>query len=230
MGKRRGLVVFGAVVALVLALPVGWYLASPLFITRTVDEPLPTAMPGVVATVAAPAASVPAATVIMVTEVLAEATATEAPANESAIMAAMETEAMATAQAAPTRVVPTPVPTEAPPTPEVLAQGQFYNVVHNGAGQATVLRLADGARVLRFEDFSVLNGPELHVYLVPIDPVPYSGGVEIAGAVDLGLLKGNAGSQNYDLPAELDLSQFKSVVIWCQPFRVPFAAAPLTVP
>jgi len=60
--------------------------------------------------------------------------------------------------------------------------------------------------------------------------VPDSVGVEIAGYFDLGPLKGNIGDQNYDLPADLDLSDFKSVVIWCQPFRVPFNAAPLVAP
>ena len=69
---------------------------------------------------------------------------------------------------------------------------------------------------------------ELHVYLAPIDPVPDTVGVELEGALDLGLLKGNIGEQNYPLPSDLDLSLFKSVVIWCQPFRVPFNAAALT--
>jgi hypothetical protein len=96
-----------------------------------------------------------------------------------------------------------------------------------GSGQALVYQLADGSRILRLQGFEVDNGPDLHVYLVPVDPVPSSIGVENPGSVDLGGLKGNVGDQNYELPADLDLSQFKSVVIWCQPFRVPFIAAPL---
>ncbi len=109
----------------------------------------------------------------------------------------------------------------------VLLSGEFYNVVHEGTGMATVYQLADASRVLRFEDFSVLNGPDLHVYLVPLDPVPSTSGTPIAGYRDLGRLKGNVGNQNYDIPADLELSLFKSVVIWCEPFSVPFAAAPL---
>jgi hypothetical protein len=134
------------------------------------------------------------------------------------------TAAMATAMAEPDTTMAEPMPAvEA----SVLAQGSFYDIIHVGSGQAIVYQLADGSRLLRLQDFEVDNGPELHVYLVPIDPVPASIGIEIPGSVDLSALKGNIGEQNYEIPADLDLSQFKSVVIWCQPFRVPFIAAPL---
>ncbi len=134
------------------------------------------------------------------------------------------TQAMSTAMAEPDTVMEEKMP-EAEMT--LLAQGSFYDLFHVGSGQALVYQLADGSRILRLQDFEVDNGPELHVYLVPIDPVPSSVGVEIPGSVDLGKLKGNIGDQNYEIPADLDLSQFQSVVIWCQPFRVPFIAAAL---
>ena len=129
-------------------------------------------------------------------------------------------------------------PTEmAEPMPEgeiaemaILAQGQFYDLAHEGMGTATVYRLADGSVVLRFENFAVLNGPDLHVYLATQDPVPNTVGVELEGAIDLGQLKGNIGDQNYTLPSGFDPKTFKSVVIWCQPFRVPFNAAAFQAP
>jgi hypothetical protein len=137
---------------------------------------------------------------------------------------------MATAAVEPTSAAAEPMPSEEASSIQMLAVGQFYSVVHEGMGTATVYQLADGSRVLRFENFEVLNGPDLHVYLAPVNPVPNTVGVELAGATDLGQLKGNVGNQNYELPAELDLSLYQSVVIWCQPFRVPFAAAPLGQP
>jgi hypothetical protein len=45
--------------------------------------------------------------------------------------------------------------------------------------------------------------------------------------LDLGSLKGNVGDQNYALPADFDPTLYKSVVIYCQPFRVIFATATL---
>ncbi|HET9590538.1 MAG TPA: DM13 domain-containing protein [Anaerolineales bacterium] len=62
---------------------------------------------------------------------------------------------------------------------------------------------------------------------MPIDPVPASIGVEIPGSLDLDELKGNLGNQNYEIPTDLDLSQYQSVVIWYQPLRVPFTGVPL---
>ena len=50
----------------------------------------------------------------------------------------------------------------------------------------------------------------------------------MSGYVDLGSLKGNRGSQNYDIPPGVDLSSGEwSVVIYCQPFHVIFATAQL---
>jgi hypothetical protein len=46
--------------------------------------------------------------------------------------------------------------------------------------------------------------------------------------VDLGPLKGNKGSQNYPLPADLDPTRYRSVSIWCARFHVSFGAADLT--
>ncbi len=43
--------------------------------------------------------------------------------------------------------------------------------------------------------------------------------------VNLGHLKGNQGDQNYDLPADVDLARFASVVIWCDRFDSAFGAA-----
>lgn len=147
------------------------------------------------------------------------------PTAMSTDVSVQATQAMSTAMAEPDTVLE-----EAMPEAEMslLAQGSFYNLFHVGSGQALVYQLADGSRILRLQDFEVDNGPELHVYLFPNDPVTTSIGVDIPGSVDLGRLKGNIGDQNYEIPADLDLSQFKSVVIWCQPFKVTFIAAPLT--
>jgi len=186
MSRSRGkLVLVGA--ALIVALPIGWYLLSPLFIDRVVQEDLP---------------FVPAEATAAIDEALAE----------------------------PEIATGEPMPADGMAGMRILAQGDFYDVAHAGHGRATVYELADGMRVLRFEDFEVLNGPDLKVWLVPIDPVPNTIGSEIDGYLDLGPLKGNIGDQNYDLPAGLLLQDYRSVVVWCQPFRVPFSAAALNPP
>ena len=110
----------------------------------------------------------------------------------------------------------------------LVSKGEFYDLAHHGEGTASVYNFDDGSRVLRFENFQVLNGPDLHVYLAVQDPVPNTVGQELVGYIDLGELKGNIGDQNYDIPDGVNLEDYPSVVVWCVPFRVPFSAASLS--
>ncbi|MGQ0568026.1 MAG: DM13 domain-containing protein [Armatimonadota bacterium] len=118
-----------------------------------------------------------------------------------------------------------------PGQPVTLATGQFVGAdsSHQGEGRALVIRLPDGQRFLRFENFKVTNGPDLYVYLSGHPAPRNSGQLHQGAAHQIGLLKGNIGNQNYALPADLDLSKFKSVAIYCKRFSVMFASAELTV-
>ena len=109
----------------------------------------------------------------------------------------------------------------------VLAKGKIHNADKTGSGTATIYQLADGKRVLRLTNFSVENGPDLHVRLIATDDAKDTASVAKADYVELGKLKGNKGSQNYDVPESVDLSKYKVVSIWCNRFSVNFAAAPL---
>jgi hypothetical protein len=110
----------------------------------------------------------------------------------------------------------------------VLASGRFHGVAHEGRGVAQVYQLPDGQRVLRFTEFETSNGPDVRVYLVAADDANDNETVQRAGFVEVGPIKGNQGDQNYSLPADLDLSRYRSVTIWCKRFGVNFATAPLS--
>ena len=115
-------------------------------------------------------------------------------------------------------------------TPDKLYSGTFHSNAHETNGVATIYQLDDGRRVLRLSAFRTSNGPDVRVYLVAATDVQEEEAAKRAGIVDLGALKGNIGDQNYDVPAELDLSKYRAVSIWCRRFSVNFGAAPLTVP
>lgn len=183
-----------AVAALVLAigLPTGWYLGSPLFIRTSLVEPAPTAA------VPAPTSTSPAS---------------PAPTSSST--------AGGPSTVAPTLApAPTPVPTPALATPRA---GTFHGAddFHFGRGTATLIETAPGAWTVRFENFSVRNGPDLYVYVSP-DADGYAD-----TAIELGLLKATDGSFNMDLPAGSDPQDAASVIVWCKQFAVLFAVAPL---
>lgn len=112
--------------------------------------------------------------------------------------------------------------------PAALLAGSFHSVAHETRGTATVHRRADGTRVLRLTEFATSNGPDVRVYLIAAADAADDETVKKAGFVELGKLKGNEGDQNYDIPAGLDLNQYRAVTIWCRRFGVNFATAPLT--
>ena len=125
----------------------------------------------------------------------------------------------------------TPSPTSAPdPVPVILASSSFISHEHATTGTATIVANPDGTRVLAFEALDTTNGPDVHVWLSAADAVEGFDGWFLAGGadyVDLGVIKGNQGDQVYDIPADVDLSLYRSVSLWCVQFGVSFGAAPL---
>ncbi len=116
---------------------------------------------------------------------------------------------------------------EAGSSPQRIVSGEFYSILHPTAGTATIYQMEDGTRVLRFTGFSTSNGPDVHVYMVAGDDAKDVATVEKAGFIDLGVIKGNIGDQNYTLASDLDLAKYRAVSIWCKRFSVNFGAAPL---
>jgi hypothetical protein len=109
-----------------------------------------------------------------------------------------------------------------------LETGRFYSILHPTEGIATVYQMGDGTRVLRLTNFRTSNGPDVHVYMVAADDAKDAATVEKAGFVDLGVIKGNIGDQNYTLGNDLDLTKYRAVSIWCKRFSVNFGAAALS--
>src|SRR3989441_6060680 len=97
-------------------------------------------------------------------------------------------------------------------------QGSFVGLEGNDAKGKAIIIVAGKAAFLRFQDFEVTNGPDLHVYITTGD--------DISSGIDLGKLKGSIGDQNYDLSG-VDLKTYDTVVIYSQPFQIHFAMAKL---
>lgn len=113
-------------------------------------------------------------------------------------------------------------------TGPVLASGTFIHAdpsdpIHWGSGGVRVYE-----RVLHLgEDFEVGPGPKYHVYLVPERGIDPDTAVEETMFVDLGRLKAFVGGQNYAVPEGIRLSDYGSVVIWCEQFNVLISPAEL---
>lgn len=109
-----------------------------------------------------------------------------------------------------------------------VAAGSFIHVntsdpIHWGKGRVSVYDKA----VFLEPDFQVGPGPAYHVYLAANSGVRANDIASFGEAIDLGRLRSFEGSQRYPLPAGVDASRFKSVVIWCKAFGVLISPADL---
>lgn len=189
-----------------------WFQPQAIFIDDVVNDTIPTAAPTT-------AANDTAETTNEDTQALADVEAATTPEAAAAEEQPKDQTVDTTTSSPPT--------TAAPTYPLTLAEGQFIDLDHAGTGVAKILELEDGSRILRFEDLDVDNGPDLRVILSPSPLVEDGDAYDDGSFADLGPLKGNQGNQNYEIPAELDLTEFATVAIWCRRFNVTFNAAPL---
>ncbi|MFE0729790.1 DM13 domain-containing protein [Streptomyces antibioticus] len=116
------------------------------------------------------------------------------------------------------------------PGPQTVAGGDLVSHEHATSGTVKLIRLADGSHVVRLEDLDTSNGPDLRVWLTDAPVKEGRAGWHVfddGEHVSLGRLKGNKGSQNYPVPADVDLSRYTSLTIWCDRFDVSFGAAEL---
>lgn len=207
MPSKKVIIIALAIVAAPV-LAVAWWLLSPLFMNTTVDEEFPASVPAA-AVVPLPddVTMPPDMTLDEARGVMVGMAKLDAPMTEP-----MPSEMMASADAA-----------------TAVSAGEFQDAdsFHRGSGSATIYRLPSGEGVLRLENFSVTNGPRLHVILTPSANPEGRSDVRADGHLDLGGLKGNRGDQNYPIPADADLSSFGSAVIYCVPFNVVFSVATL---
>lgn len=101
--------------------------------------------------------------------------------------------------------------------------GRFVDGDHPTQGTARIVTA--NPPYLEFDQgFKTDQGPDLFV-LLHRQSVPKN--YQANTYVNLGRLKQVNGSQRYTIPADIDLGEFKSVVIWCRQFNATFGYAPL---
>ncbi len=217
MTKRN--IIIGVIALGLLLSPLVWWLASPLWRTDAVDEEFPFAVPS-------------AAEIEDMTAEEAETVANELADKAMEMVDEMSDEQMDQLEEQISEIstmmedkeMEEEMPEAAADEWVLTAQGNFQDAdpSHRGSGVAAIFTQGEQS-ILRLEDFMVTNGPDLHVLLV--ENVNGTRSSEFGEYVDLGQLKGNVGNQNYEIPADIDLSKYSGVIIYCMPFHVVFATA-----
>lgn len=126
--------------------------------------------------------------------------------------------------------VDTPIDEAALPemaTAKVLGSGDFYDIEKRGKGTARLYELPGGSRAIRLEDFEVTQNTDLFVWLSEATSPRTSAEVLAKPYVQIAVLRSTSGSQNYVVPPEIATDKIRSIVIWCEPIRIAYAAAAL---
>jgi len=205
--KVKSKIIIGIIIA-AIAIPLGIYTISPLFINTEINEPLPS--------LANEKSSIDFAKFTAMTENEKLDAAKKMTVEEKDMI-------MRTAAEQNTTTINEPMAMNIDQsTPQTGLIGNFIGVgdgIHNAEGLAKILILSTGSPILRLEDFKSTNGPDVHLYL--------SNNKQANDFIDLGRLKANIGNQNYQIPLDTDFNKYKYVLIWCQPFSVLFGSAQL---
>jgi hypothetical protein len=120
----------------------------------------------------------------------------------------------------PDRTTPT-TPTT-PADPVAIASGTLRGIDHDATGTAVLYQREDGTSFVGLESIDVEPGPDYKVYVVPGTDRDRPGD----DGVFLDDLRGNQGTQYYEVPTGTDLGTGEwTVLIWCRAFAVPIANA-----
>ncbi len=107
---------------------------------------------------------------------------------------------------------------QATPPANPAFRGDFVSAAHQTRGIATI---DQEKTTLTLTNFKTDSGPDLNIYLTS------SLSAISSDFIDLGNIKGVKGNYNYDLPDNLDYTQYKFVIVWCVDFDVNFGYAEL---
>jgi hypothetical protein len=101
-----------------------------------------------------------------------------------------------------------------------ISTGTLRGIGHDATGDASVYERADGSRVVALEAIDIEPGPDYRVYVVRgVDEERPGDGLE------LDALRGNQGTQYYEVPSGTDVGPGWTVLVWCRAFGVPVANA-----
>ena len=137
--------------------------------------------------------------------------------EEFPVAAAEPTIPPTTIRGSPPKTAP---PTTATAQPVKISTGGLEGIGHDASGTASIYRQPDGHEVVALEGIDIEPGPDYRVIVVRGDDQQSPG-----DGLELDALRGNQGTQYYEVPAGTDPGAGWTVLIWCRAFGVPVANA-----
>lgn len=110
---------------------------------------------------------------------------------------------------------------------ETVASGTFEKKGFRVDGSWALVKQGNSMALQLDPQFATKNGPDLKFFLSPLPAGQVNGSNASEGALLIGELKTNRGSQTLQLPAGTDLSKYRSLVLHCEKYSKLWAASSL---
>jgi hypothetical protein len=118
----------------------------------------------------------------------------------------------------PPTTLPGAPPTTATAQPVRISTGELRGIGHDAAGTASIYRQPNGDAVVALEAIDIEPGPDYRVIVARGTDVESPG-----DGLELDALRGNQGTQYYEVPSGTAPGDGWTVLIWCRAFGVPVA-------
>lgn len=90
--------------------------------------------------------------------------------------------------------------------------------IHYGKGSVSIYKSKNHYEIFLGKDFKVGPGPAFHIFLSDAKNIRTNATFQNSKKYDLGMLKSFQGSQVYAIPSHVNMSEIRSVVVWCVSF------------
>jgi hypothetical protein len=127
-------------------------------------------------------------------------------------------------------LVEPPLPVMRAPGTRMVLTGSLYRMDQVGTGTVNIYRTGDGSHVLRLDQFFVTANIDLELRLSPLEAPRTTEQYMSSPSVWVAPLDVTAGSLNFTLPADVDPTRYRSLVVWCPIIDSAYAAATLKQP
>ncbi len=101
---------------------------------------------------------------------------------------------------------------------ETLAGGTWINKSYDIHGSWKIVARDDARYIVFDEDFKTRRGPDLKVYLSTRTVAEVSDRTVAASSIEIAPLQSRKGAQEYEIPEDLDLADYRSLLIHCKKY------------
>ena len=110
---------------------------------------------------------------------------------------------------------------------KTIASGSWQKKASSASGSWKIVKEGGKRYIELSDDFKVSSAPDLKIFLSPLSSGEAASKTATRDSVFVARLPRSRGASRVEIPAGVDLADYRSVVIWCEQFNVLVSPATL---